>query len=69
MAVPKHKVSKARKGTRSSHNFKASTNAMTECPQCHEPRNPHTVCRNCGFYKGTQRVESKADKKDKKKKD
>ena len=66
MAVPKHKVSKARKGTRSSANFKAHTDASTECPQCHTVRKPHTVCGNCGFYKGTQRIESRKERKEKK---
>jgi len=66
MAVPKHKVSKSRRNTRSSAVFKATTNTMTECPQCHTPRKPHTVCGNCGHYKGTQRIESQKERKEKK---
>ena len=66
MAVPKHKVSKSRRNTRSAANFKATTNTTVECPQCHTPRKPHTVCGNCGFYKGTQRIESQKERKDKK---
>jgi large subunit ribosomal protein L32 len=23
---------------------------MSVCPQCHEPKQPHRVCPNCGFY-------------------
>lgn len=23
-----------------------------ECPRCHEPKLPHRVCKNCGFYNG-----------------
>jgi large subunit ribosomal protein L32 len=26
----------------------------SECPQCHELKLPHTVCRNCGYYRGRQ---------------
>ena len=69
MAVPKHKVSKARKNSRSAHNFKASAASLTECSQCHTPVTPHTVCKNCGNYKGTKRIETKADKKKDNKKD
>jgi len=69
MAVPKTKTSKSRKRIRSAANFKAHTNPMTECPQCHAVRKPHTVCGNCGFYKGTQRIESAAERKENKKKD
>ena len=25
-----------------------------ECPQCHEPKAPHRVCTNCGYYRGRQ---------------
>ncbi|WP_424337431.1 50S ribosomal protein L32 [Hydrogenispora ethanolica] len=24
------------------------------CPQCHESKLPHTVCSNCGYYKGRE---------------
>lgn len=63
MAVPKHKVSKSRKSSRSAHNFTAGASSLTECTQCHAPVVPHRVCQNCGNYKGTKRVETKADKK------
>ena len=28
--------------------------ASSECPQCHEPKPPHRVCPNCGYYRGRQ---------------
>ena len=28
-----------------------------ECPQCHQPKLPHRVCGNCGYYAGRQAVE------------
>ena len=52
MAVPKGKVSKARRNTRNSANFKAVTPTLVECPKCHEMKKPHTVCKKCGSYKG-----------------
>ena len=64
MAVPKTKVSRARKGSRSSHNFRAPVATLTGCPQCHEPVKPHTVCGACGFYKGKKRIEGTNDKKE-----
>jgi large subunit ribosomal protein L32 len=66
MAVPKTKTSKSKKRIRSAANFKAHTNAMTECPHCHVARQPHTVCNNCGYYKGTKFLETANDKKEKK---
>ena len=26
--------------------------ALSECPNCHEPKLPHRVCPHCGHYKG-----------------
>jgi len=64
MAVPKTKVSKARKGERNSQNFRAPVVTLGKCPQCHTPVRPHIVCGNCGFYKGVKRIEVASDKKD-----
>ncbi|MDR0975584.1 MAG: 50S ribosomal protein L32 [Christensenellaceae bacterium] len=62
MAVPKEKISKSRRRTRSSHNFKAPKITLTTCPQCKSPVEPHRVCRECGFYNGVKRIETKADR-------
>ncbi len=51
MAVPKGKVSKARRNSRNSANFKASAPTLVECPQCHELKAPHKACPKCGTYK------------------
>jgi len=64
MAVPKGKVSKARRDTRRASNFKAPTVTLTDCPHCHTPVRPHCVCLNCGHYKGVQRIKIKEEKKD-----
>ena len=58
MAVPKNKVSKARRNTRNSANFKVAAPTLVECPQCHEMKMAHRVCKNCGFYKGKEVVAS-----------
>jgi len=49
MAVPKGKVSKARRNSRRA-NWKLSLPGITECPQCHEMKLTHRVCKNCGYY-------------------
>ena len=51
MALPKRKLSKARRGKRQSHQKVVLAN-LTTCPQCNEPKLPHHVCQNCGYYKG-----------------
>ena len=53
MAVPKGKVSKARRNSRRA-NWKLSLPGITECPQCHEMKLTHRVCKNCGYYNGKQ---------------
>ena len=53
MAVPKGKVSKARRNSRRA-NWKLSLPGITECPQCHEMKLMHRVCKNCGYYNGKQ---------------
>ncbi|MCL2569711.1 MAG: 50S ribosomal protein L32 [Firmicutes bacterium] len=63
MAVPKHKVSKSRKGIRNSANFKAQKVTTTSCPNCHASVRPHCVCLDCGHYKGVKRIEIKEEKK------
>ncbi len=59
MAVPKGKVSKARRNTRNSANFKATAPTLVECPKCHEMKKPHTVCKKCGTYKNETVIEKK----------
>ena len=51
MAVPKRKVSKARKRKRRSHHALTAPNVVN-CPECGEPRLSHRACPACGFYNG-----------------
>lgn len=55
MAVPKIKVSRARRDSRKA-NWKISTPSIVECPHCHEPKRPHVMCKKCGFYDGKEVV-------------
>ena len=65
MAVPKRKTSKARRDSRRAGNANLSAPNLSECPQCHELKASHMVCKTCGQYDGRQVVDM--NKKDKKK--
>lgn len=54
MAVPKRKTSKARKNKRRASSYRLNKATVVECPQCHEPKEPHRICRNCGYYKNRE---------------
>ena len=66
MAVPKGKISKARRNSRRA-NWKLEMPGIVECPQCHQMKLAHRVCKNCGYYNGVK-VVKKDEKKDEKKK-
>jgi large subunit ribosomal protein L32 len=51
MPTPKRKLSKTRTARRRAQ-WKAAPPSYSECPQCHQPKLPHRVCANCGFYAG-----------------
>ncbi|NLY47113.1 MAG: 50S ribosomal protein L32 [Tissierella sp.] len=57
MAVPKRKTSKARRDKRRASSYRLNKASITECPQCHEPKLPHRVCRSCGYYKNREVIE------------
>lgn len=63
MAVPKKKVSKARRDKRRSNNSKLSMPGMVKCsnPACDEYVRPHRVCKACGFYNGKKVMEVHSD--------
>lgn len=62
MALPKGKISKARKHSRQA-NWKLTLPGIVECPQCHEMKLAHRVCKNCGYYNGKQVVVKNEEKK------
>lgn len=61
-ALPKRKLSKARKGERRSH-LRLGPTPLIPCPQCHSPRLPHHVCPTCGNYAGREVIAIKSPKK------
>ena len=54
MAVPKRKLSKARKNKRRSNVWKLWAPAIGRCTQCGAFKLPHRVCPACGYYKGVE---------------
>lgn len=57
--LPKRKTSKGKTRRRRSHDGLTAANLVV-CPACRAKRLPHTVCPNCGNYRGEEviRVES-----------
>ena len=61
MAVPKRKVSKARRDKRRSNVWKLPKMGFSRCTQCGELKLPHRVCGNCGYYKGKEVIKVDAE--------
>jgi large subunit ribosomal protein L32 len=53
MPNPKRRHSKTRTAKRRTHDALRAV-GLSECPHCHEPKQPHRVCANCGYYRGRQ---------------
>ena len=58
MGNPARKTYRAKRDSRRAQTFKLSLPGIVECPQCHEMKMAHRVCKNCGFYKGKEVVAS-----------
>jgi len=45
--------------------------SLTLCPKCGKPVLNHTICQNCGYYKGMEMIDvlKKLTKKERKKKE
>jgi large subunit ribosomal protein L32 len=55
MPLPKQKISKRRRDFRRSHHA-LTMPTLSPCPRCRQPRIPHRVCPNCGYYHGREVV-------------
>jgi large subunit ribosomal protein L32 len=58
MGVPKRRVSHARQGDRRSHHA-LRVPILEECSHCHERKQIHHACRNCGYYGDREAVRIK----------
>ena len=70
MAVPKQRHTKSRRNKRRMHIF-AKMPVLTKCSKCGKLILPHTICWNCGYYKGREiiNVLEKLTKKERKKRE
>ena len=60
MAHPKHKVSKQRRDKRRTHDV-AVVPTLATCSNCGATIMYHRVCPECGYYRGRQIIEKKAE--------
>lgn len=59
---PKRRHSRQRKGKRRASISLEVPNAIV-CPNCQTMTLPHTVCKNCGYYRGKEYIpKSKIEK-------
>ena len=67
MAVPKQRHTKSRRNKRRMHIYLRKGRFLT-CPKCGKPVLPHTICQNCGYYKGREVIDvlAKLEKKERK---
>jgi large subunit ribosomal protein L32 len=64
---PKKRHSRARQGKRRAA-IKLSIRNTVLCSNCKAPVLPHTICKNCGFYKDREVVDVAKKKKSKEEK-
>lgn len=70
MAVPKQRHTKSRRNKRRMH-IVIDPPPLTACPKCGKFVLPHTICWNCGYYKGREVINilGKLEKKERKKRE
>ena len=54
MGNPARKTYRAKRDSRRAQTFKLSLPGIVECPQCHEMKLAHRVCKSCGYYNGKE---------------
>ncbi len=56
MAVPKRRTTSGRRDRRRAHD-RLKKPPVSNCPQCGNPKQSHTVCKTCGFYRNKEVLE------------
>jgi large subunit ribosomal protein L32 len=51
MAVPRNRLSNARKNSKRAHHAK-KPKSLSACSNCRSLRQPHRICPSCGYYGG-----------------
>jgi large subunit ribosomal protein L32 len=60
MAVPRNRLSNARKNSKRAHHAKTPKN-LSKCANCGNLRMPHAICSSCGAYGKRIVIEQKTD--------
>lgn len=60
---PKRRHSRQRKGKRRASISLSIPNAVI-CANCQNMMTPHSVCKNCGYYKGNEVISKSKTKKE-----
>ncbi|MBI5221219.1 MAG: 50S ribosomal protein L32 [Candidatus Magasanikbacteria bacterium] len=70
MAIPRSKHTKSRRNKSRMHIY-IKRPVFGICPKCGKETRPHTVCWNCGYYKGEEIINilEKLTKKERKKRE
>jgi len=70
MAIPRSKHTKSKRNQRRMHIY-IKHPALSICPKCGKEIRPHTLCWNCGYYKGKEIINllEKLNKKERKKRE
>lgn len=55
MAVPKRRHS-ATRGRKRRTGWKLAKPVVNTCSHCGSPRQPHRICKSCGYYQGHEVV-------------
>ncbi|MEM7136599.1 MAG: 50S ribosomal protein L32 [Myxococcota bacterium] len=61
MAVPKRRTSPMKRDQRRANHDKVAAPNVIPCPNCGDVMRPHRACASCGYYKGRQVIEGKAE--------
>lgn len=61
MAEPKQRLNNSKQGMRRMHD-KVTHGAIIYCENCHQPKEAHKVCYNCGTYAKKAVLEVKKEK-------
>jgi large subunit ribosomal protein L32 len=56
MAVPKRRISSTRRDKRRTH-IKIDPIVPSTCAHCKQPKQPHRICGNCGYYAGVEVIQ------------
>ena len=65
MGVPKKRRSSSEKAKHRGY-IKLARVTISECSHCHQPKLPHRVCENCGYYDGQEIIAMVKDEDEKK---